>query len=117
MNAMGNKGKLILAVVQKDDYDMLVEELNERKIFFTRLSSSGGFLRRENITIMIGVDADRLNEVNGVLRQCAGRRRRKTLVMPAMNANVSCPGVSVPVEETTGGVAVFTLDLEQMEKF
>ena len=46
--------KLILAVVQEDDYDATVSELNQNGFFVTMLSSTGGFWKKKNITIMLG---------------------------------------------------------------
>ena len=48
--------KLILAILQEEDYDQTVEMLNEKHFFVTKLSSSGGFLKKKNVTIMIGVE-------------------------------------------------------------
>lgn len=64
--------KLILAVLQKEDFKTTQKELNEKKIFVTRLSSSGGFLQRENVTIMIGVEEERWQETMDILKKTAG---------------------------------------------
>ena len=40
--------KLILAVVQEDDYDATVSELNQNGFFVTMLSSTGGFWKKKN---------------------------------------------------------------------
>ena len=47
--------KLIMAVVQEDDYDATVSQLNKNGFFVTMLSSTGGFWKKKNITIMLGV--------------------------------------------------------------
>ena len=44
--------KLIMAVVQEDDYDATVSQLNKNGFFVTMLSSTGGFWKKKNITIM-----------------------------------------------------------------
>ena len=67
--------KLILAILQEEDYDQTVEMLNEKHFFVTKLSSSGGFLKKKNVTIMIGVEEERLPEVSAILEKYAGRRR------------------------------------------
>ena len=43
MEAANMHNKLILAVVQEDDYDATVSELNQNGFFVTMLSSTGGF--------------------------------------------------------------------------
>ena len=66
--------KLILAVVQEDDYDSTVSELNQNGFFVTMLSSTGGFWKKKNITIMLGVEESRLSEAIDILKRCAGKR-------------------------------------------
>ena len=46
-----SKKKLVIAVLQEDDYDNTVSSLITHHIFVTKLSSSGGFLRKKNIKI------------------------------------------------------------------
>ena len=41
-----SKNKLILAVLQGEDYDDTVYELNRNGLFATLLSSTGGFLKK-----------------------------------------------------------------------
>ena len=43
---MSEQHKLVLAVLQEEDYDGTVTALNQHGFFVTKLSSSGGFLRR-----------------------------------------------------------------------
>ena len=43
---MEKKSKLILSVLQGDDYDNTVSELNKAGFFVTMLSSTGGFLKK-----------------------------------------------------------------------
>jgi uncharacterized protein YaaQ len=54
--------KLLFAIVQNDDQKALTNALVERSISVTRIASTGGFLRGGNTTLMIGVEADRLEE-------------------------------------------------------
>ena len=54
--------KLLFAIVQNDDQKSLTYALIEKNISVTRIASTGGFLRGGNSTLMIGVEADRLEE-------------------------------------------------------
>ena len=58
-----SKNKLILAVLQGEDYDDTVYELNRNGFFATLLSSTGGFLKKRSVTLMIGVSADKADQV------------------------------------------------------
>ena len=63
--------KLIIAVVQNEDADAVVDALLEEEFRATRLASTGGFLRRGNTTLMIGADEDQVDRVLDLIRQHA----------------------------------------------
>ncbi len=113
-----NKQKLILAVLQGDDYADTVDELNRSGFFATVLSSTGGFLKKKSMTLMIGVDEGKVPAVMNILKQCAGRRQQMTysdMSMAAGGPNPSMP--MMPVQMSVGGVVVFVMDLDSMQKF
>lgn len=93
--------KLIIAVVQNEDADNVVDALLEDDFRATRLASTGGFLRRGNTTLMIGADEDQVDRVLDLIRQHA---RSGT----------------APAEETTAmppaAATVFVLDLEEYQR-
>lgn len=111
--------KLILAILQEEDYDQTVEMLNEKNFFVTKLSSSGGFLKKKNVTIMIGVEEERLPEVTVILEKYAGKRKITTYAMTSTGAEVRGinTGVTIPVEKQVGGVTMFTLSMDSLKKF
>ena len=87
------KKKLVIAILQEDDYDTTLSSLIAHHIFVTKLSSSGGFLRKKNITIMIGVEAEQLDTVLQILKECAGHR--KEIVYTMAGAAHSAHGAAV----------------------
>ena len=111
--------KLILAVVQEDDYDATVSELNQNGFFVTMLSSTGGFWKKKNITIMLGVEEARLNDALDILKRCAGKQKQtvySSVAMPAAGQYAAAmPSIHMNME--FGGVTLFVLDLERLEKF
>jgi uncharacterized protein YaaQ len=60
--------KLILAIVSADAVDPLSTALVEKKYTVTQISSVGGFLRRGNSTLVIGVDEAHVQDVLGTIR-------------------------------------------------
>lgn len=93
--------KLIIAVVQNEDADNVVDALLENDFRATRLASTGGFLRRGNTTLMIGADEDQVDHVLDLIRQNA---RSGT-------APLEAEGASQPAAAT-----VFVLDLEEHQR-
>ena len=92
--------KLIIAVVQNEDADAVVDALLENDFRATRLASTGGFLRRGNTTIMIGVQDDQVDQVLDLIRQEARSRSQ------AQDAS----------EVQTAAATVFVLDLEEYQR-
>ena len=113
-----SRQKMLLAVIQGDDYPDTVDDLNRNGFFATVLSSTGGFLKKRSVTLMIGVEAHRVQAVLDVLRQCAGRRQQMTYSNLSMSAGGPTPSIPMmPVQVSVGGVAVFILDLDDIQKY
>ena len=118
MEQTGSGKKLILAIIQEADYDMVVSALTEHSFYVTQLSSTGGFLKKRSVTLMIGVEEHRVQAALDILKQCAGRRQQMSYSNMSMSAGgptTSIPMVPVPI--TAGGVTVFMMDLNDIQKF
>lgn len=48
--------KLILCIAREDDANRLIERLVEQEYRATRIPTSGGFLKRGNSTVVVGVE-------------------------------------------------------------
>lgn len=106
--------KLIIAVIQNEDEDALVQEFEGHSIGATRIGSSGGFLRASNVTLMMAVQDAQVEEVMGFLKKhCKRRTRHLYPLLPNLEARERFLG-TVPVE--VGGAIVFVLPVERMEK-
>jgi uncharacterized protein YaaQ len=57
--------KLLLAIVQAGDADRVIDALLRNDYRVTRINSSGGFLRQNNVTLLIGVED---TQVDGALQ-------------------------------------------------
>ena len=55
--------KLILAIVQDKDANILSNEFIDANIRATKLSTTGGFLKSGNSTFIVGVEDVRVDEV------------------------------------------------------
>ncbi len=106
--------KLLVVITSDDDADALIPKLVERGYPATKVSSTGGFLRRGSATIFSGVDAADVERVLAIIRtECKAR----TEVVPAQA--LPFPGSIQPAEPAqvrVGGAIVFVLPVERFEK-
>lgn len=61
--------RLIIAIVRDTDGEEILQALLNAEYRVTRIASSGGFLRRGNATLLIGVEPERVNEVIHLVRE------------------------------------------------
>jgi uncharacterized protein YaaQ len=107
--------KLIIAIVQGEDAQRTVAALTDKGISSTRIASSGGFLQQGNVTVMIGVEDDHVEEALQVIHEnCQERSRYLTPVPPLAE-----PGeffMAYPVEVQVGGATVFVVTVDSIQK-
>ena len=107
--------KLVVAVVHSEDAGALVDALLERQHRATRLQSSGGFLRQANVTVLVGAEDDKVDEILGVVRETCNSRTQIVNPMPPIME----PGeffMPYPLEVEVGGATVFVLPVERFER-
>ena len=61
--------KIILAVIRDSDEAQVVEEMVKLGLRVTRMAGTGGFLRRGNVTLMIGVEEEKLQSVMDLIKK------------------------------------------------
>jgi len=61
--------KIILAVIRDSDEARVVEQLVNLGIRVTRMASTGGFLHRGNVTLMTGVEEEKLQTVMDLIQE------------------------------------------------
>ena len=107
--------KLVIAVVQGEDAQRAVEALSQAGMSSTRVSSTGGFLQQGNVTLLVGVDEDKVPGAVQIIREnCRERTRYLTPVLPTAE-----PGdfmAAFPVEVQVGGATVFVVPVDSFEK-
>lgn len=107
--------KLLLAVVQDNDVNILTEELVENGFSVTKLSSSGGFLKSGNTTIFMGVEDTQMDKCLKIIEKNSKKRNvTTTIVNPNMQGALF---QTFPVEIEVGGATIFVVDVEQFIKF
>ena len=61
--------KLMIIILRDSDGEAAVQELVQNQFRVTRMASTGGFLRRGNSTLLVGVEDEQVDEVNGLLKK------------------------------------------------
>lgn len=103
--------KLIVAIVQDQDVNALMDALTEKKYRVTKLSSTGGFLKSGNTTLLIGVEDDKVNEVKELVdHNCKTREITTSLLTVTMPGDTFVP---YPLEVKVGGATLFVLNVEE----
>jgi uncharacterized protein YaaQ len=105
--------KMVCAIVQDEDAGHLLDALSERGLRATKVSSTGGFLRSGNSTILMGVEDAQLVGVLDILRATCTTRRQ--LVGLAEASRDESPDMlpRPATEVDVGGANVFIWDIEQ----
>ncbi len=83
--------KLILAIIQNDDADPVSGGLLAAGYRVTRLNTAGGFLRRGNVTLLIGVEANQVDDVLKIIQaNCRERAEARPVEsgLPSYGATV-----------------------------
>jgi uncharacterized protein YaaQ len=106
--------KMIMCVVDDMDTFSLLDALSEKGIQATKLASSGGFLRRGNTTLLIGVDDDKKDEVLDIVRKVCMPRKQMVPMSPMMSMEDNINPVDVMV--SMGGATTFVLDVVEHYK-
>ncbi len=106
--------KLVVAIINSDDVNSVMSNLTKEGYSATKLNTSGGFLRAGNITLLIGVDAKKVDDVVNIIGKHSSQRKK---IMPVNSTYIGETMLtSMPVEVTVGGATIFVLDVEQFYK-
>jgi len=106
--------KLLVVITAGDEADNLIHKLVERGYPATKVSSTGGFLRRGSATILSGVEAGDVELVLSIIRtECQAR----TESVPAQG--LPFPDSiypAEPVQVRVGGAIAFVLPVDRFQK-
>jgi uncharacterized protein YaaQ len=107
--------KLIFAIVQDEDTDALTEALIEAGYRFTKISTTGSFLRTGNTSLMIGVeDAGTAGVLDILQKTCRRRTQIAVPYSPALEPGLLYMPENFEVE--VGGAVVFVANVARFER-
>jgi uncharacterized protein YaaQ len=106
--------KLVIAVVQVYDTDRLLRLVTAAGLRATRIVSTGGFLRMQNATVLMGVEDDQVAEAVDIVRTaCQARVEVGAAVAAPEYADwIECGIQEVPL----GGGVVFVVPVERFAR-
>jgi uncharacterized protein YaaQ len=61
--------KLMIAIVNDEDYDKIARQLTEEEYRVTCIASTGGFFRRGSTTLLIGLEEEKINRATEIIQQ------------------------------------------------
>lgn len=102
--------KLVISVVHRDDAEAVASALVTEGFRATTLSTTGGFLREGNATILIGVEEDGVPRVLDLIKD---NTHEHTQHVPALLRLLVPHSDDVHI----GAATVFVLDLAEIARF
>ena len=72
--------KLLIAIVNNEDASLVISELNKAGFMVTKLATSGGFLRAGNVTMLTGVEDEKVGDALAVIEEFSSQRKQITPV-------------------------------------
>ncbi len=105
--------KMITAIVNRKDAGEVCDALAEEKFAFTKMATTGGFLKAGNVTLLIGTEDDKVDAAIELIRKHCAKRMEP---MPSVvSAGVPAFGY-YKTEILVGGATVFVTNVERYEK-
>lgn len=108
--------KLLISVVNSDDAHPLIDALMGEGYRATMISTTGGFLREGNATLLIGVADENVQDVLKIIKESCHTRTQWVNPLPPTveSGELYMP---TPIEVPVGGAVVFMLNVERFEKY
>ncbi len=111
--------KLIIAIAHERDKHKLGDALLQNGLTFTKLGSTGGFLRQGNVTVLIGVEDDNTARVMDIIKRACGSSEEFVNLPGQPPAGIPALGTLAPhpVRVEAGGAVAFVLQVDSFERF
>ena len=105
--------KLIFAIVSNDDSSAVSSALTKNGYSVTKLATTGGFLMAGNVTILVGVDEEKVQAGIDIIKEHSHSRKELIPTTTEMSYGYY---PSMPVEVLVGGATIFVVDIERFER-
>jgi len=112
-STISSVNRLMVAVIQEVDLENALASLTKLGFSVAQLSSTGGFLSRKNVTLLIGVQEGREEAAVKALKNSC-QQRVEFVSSPLRGAAFPMP---TPMQVTVGGATVFMFEVESYDEF
>lgn len=103
-------------MIRDQDAPNLLNTLRDKEISFTKLASTGGFLREGNTTLLIGIEEKRREEVRELIKETCARREEIVESTVPLNEPIG-PFVPQKIKVVRGGGILFEVPIASYERF
>lgn len=107
--------KLLIAIVNNEDSNKVSSALTREGFTVTKLSTTGGFLMIGNTTFLIGADDERVQDAKDIIKTNSASKEYSANTTDSYGRGLGLGDLqeNVPV----GGAIVFTIQIEDMDKY
>ena len=105
--------KMITAIVNKKDANEVCDALATEKFTFTKMATTGGFLKSGNVTLLIGTEEERVDSALAIIKKHCAKRMEP---MPETIISGVPTFGGYKTEVLVGGATVFVSSVERFEK-
>ena len=109
--------KLMYIIVRQDNETDVVNALIENNYMITKLSTSGGFLRRGNTTLLSCIQDNEVNKAIEIIKNECGKRQKIQIEMPINLPSTAINYATIPTTIEIGGATIIVTDVYKFEKF
>lgn len=104
--------KLIIVIIEDDDAHKLINNITNAGFRITKLSTTGGFLKSGNTTLMIGVREKDVDQILKIINKTCKSRKQITAKASTVASSMGVY-VPLPVNVDVGGATIFVVDVDK----
>lgn len=107
--------KLVISIVQDIDADNVIDEITKEGFRVTKMSTTGGFLKSGNSTLLCGVEENEVEKLLDIIKNNA-----KTREVTKTIQTINIPGqamIPMPIQVRVGGATAFVLDVCEFKRY
>ncbi len=108
--------KMMYIIVRQDNESDVVSALIKENFMITKLSTSGGFLRKGNTTLLSCVQDNEVNKAIDIIKGECGKSQKIQVEMPINLPSTAINYTTVPTTIEVGGATIIVTDVFKFEK-